>query len=73
MILETYVDMMKVYFDNAATTSLRPEVVKHMTDILSDTFGNASSSHSYGKIAPYLMALKEQEERSSGSIQPPIN
>ena len=40
---------MKVYFDNAATTPLHPEVVDAMVPVLKDLFGNPSSIHSYGR------------------------
>jgi len=40
---------MKVYFDNAATTPLAPEVAEAMIPILKDKFGNPSSIHSYGR------------------------
>lgn len=38
-----------VYFDNAATTRLRDEVVDAMSEVLKSNFGNPSSSHSYGR------------------------
>ncbi len=40
---------MKVYFDNAATTPLAPEVVEAMIPVLQNRFGNPSSIHSYGR------------------------
>jgi cysteine desulfurase len=40
---------MKVYFDNAATTPMHPEVVKVMTDMMQNCFGNPSSIHSHGR------------------------
>lgn len=43
--------MKKVYLDNAATTPLRPEVIKAMTDVLNEDFGNPSSTHSFGRSA----------------------
>ena len=49
--------MKQVYFDNAATTQVRDEVVNRMTDVLSHTFGNASSSHSYGRSSKTLVEL----------------
>ena len=42
---------MKVYFDNAATTPIRNEVIELMTQSMSMTFGNPSSTHSYGRSA----------------------
>ena len=43
--------MQKIYFDNAATTPLDPEVVKAMTAHMLDNFGNPSSSHEFGRKA----------------------
>ncbi|MDO5608165.1 MAG: cysteine desulfurase family protein [Capnocytophaga sp.] len=42
---------MKIYFDNAATTPLLPEVIAVMSRTLEETFGNPSSTHSYGRAA----------------------
>ena len=42
---------MKVYFDNAATTKVRDEVVDKISDVLKNCFGNPSSTHSYGRSA----------------------
>jgi cysteine desulfurase len=40
---------MKVYFDNAATTKLDPEVLEVMLPVLTDQFGNPSSIHGFGR------------------------
>jgi cysteine desulfurase len=40
---------MKVYFDNAATTPLAPEVLEHMMPYLQHHFGNPSSTHHFGR------------------------
>ncbi len=40
---------MKVYFDNAATTPLAPEVLDVMLPLLRDDFGNPSSTHQFGR------------------------
>ena len=42
---------MNIYFDNAATTKVRDEVIDQISDILKDCFGNPSSTHSYGRSA----------------------
>ncbi len=47
--------MRQVYFDSAATTQVREEVVKRMTDVLSSNYGNASSSHSYGRSSKTMV------------------
>lgn len=39
----------RIYFDNAATTSLDPEVLSAMMPYLTDYFGNPSSIYSYGR------------------------
>lgn len=39
----------RIYFDNAATTSLDPEVLEAMMPYLTDKFGNPSSIYSYGR------------------------
>jgi len=41
--------MNRIYFDNAATTALDPEVLKAMMPYLTDMFGNPSSIYSYGR------------------------
>lgn len=43
--------MNPIYFDNAATTPLHPEVVEAMLPIMQTTFGNPSSTHALGRIA----------------------
>lgn len=40
---------MKVYFDNAATTPLDPEVLDAMLPVMRDDFGNPSSTHAFGR------------------------
>ncbi|GFH40920.1 cysteine desulfurase family protein [Pseudolactococcus insecticola] len=40
-----------IYLDNAATTPVLPEVAQDMFDVLTTTFGNPSSIHSYGRAA----------------------
>jgi cysteine desulfurase len=47
--------MQNVYLDNAATTALRPEVIDKMTAVLKDNFGNASSTHSFGRSSKSLI------------------
>src|ERR1700754_3273101 len=40
---------MAIYFDNAATTPLDPEVFEAMTPYLLNDFGNPSSTHAHGR------------------------
>jgi len=44
-----------VYFDNAATTPMREEVVDAITMVMKSNFGNPSSSHSFGRSAKALL------------------
>ncbi|WKW45809.1 cysteine desulfurase family protein [Myroides sp. JBRI-B21084] len=47
--------MNQIYFDNAATTSVRPEVVEEMVKILTNDFGNPSSTYSIGRHTKALI------------------
>ena len=40
---------MKVYFDNAATTPMHPEVLEAMIPVFNAQFGNPSSIHAFGR------------------------
>lgn len=42
---------MKVYFDNAATTSMDSQVIEEMTLTMKEVFGNPSAIHSQGRHA----------------------
>ena len=50
-----------LYFDHAATTPVRPEVVEAMAPYLGHRFGNPSSTHRWGREA--RAALDEARER----------
>src|SRR3970040_2110033 len=52
--------MKKVYLDNASTTQLRPEVVQEMTKVLSEDYGNPSSTHSFGRNAKSILELSRK-------------
>lgn len=52
--------MKRVYLDYAATTPVRPEVVKAMAPYWSEKFGNPSSLHSFGQEA--REAIEESRE-----------
>lgn len=40
-----------IYFDNAATTALTPEVIQTMTHVMGTNYGNPSSIHTLGRKA----------------------
>ena len=46
---------MRVYFDNAATTPIDPEVIKQMYAVMESNFGNPSSIHGHGREARALI------------------
>ena len=52
---------MKVYFDNAATTPLYPEVVEKITEVLNNTYGNPSSTHALGRGAKSLIEYSRKQ------------
>ena len=58
---------MNVYFDNAATTKVRGEVIDDISNVLKDCFGNPSSTHSFGRSA------KSYIEKSRKSIAKILN
>ena len=47
--------MKNIYFDNAATTQIRDEVIISMTEVMRKNYGNASSSHSFGRSSKSLI------------------
>ena len=57
--------MRRIYFDNAATTALDPEVLEAMMPYLTEKFGNPSSVYSYGRETK--MAI-EQARKSVAKI-----
>jgi cysteine desulfurase len=52
---------MRIYFDNAATTPLDPEVITTMTAVMQEEYGNPSSIHAEGRQARTLI---EQARRT---------
>lgn len=57
---------MKVYFDNAATTRVRKEVIEAMNPFFDSVYGNASSLHSFGVKA--RDAVEESRALAAKSI-----
>ncbi|QJD94381.1 cysteine desulfurase [Mucilaginibacter robiniae] len=47
--------MTRVYFDNAATTPMDPEVMKQMVQVMESQYGNPSSIHAHGREARTLI------------------
>lgn len=53
--------MKKVYLDSAATTQLRPEVIRCITEVLKTEYGNPSSTHAYGRSSKSLLENSRKE------------
>lgn len=49
-----------VYLDNAATTPMAPEVIDTMLTTMQSTFGNASSTHAFGRKAHMVLENARQ-------------
>ena len=70
--------MNKVYLDNAATTQIREEVIREMVEVMSNDFGNPSSTHSFGRNAKNIIELsrkaiaKELNCNAKKSYLPPV-
>jgi len=50
-----FAPMKKAYLDNASTTALRPEVIQEITEILTENYGNPSSTHTFGRSAKVIV------------------
>lgn len=57
---------MKVYLDHAASTPVRDEVLQAMLPFFKESFGNASSIHTFGQEA--RIALEEARRKVAASI-----
>ena len=52
--------MKKVYLDNASTTAVHPEVIQEMTKVLTEDYGNPSSTHSLGRKSKNILELSRK-------------
>ncbi len=52
--------MKKVYLDNASTTAIRPEVIQEITRLMTEDYGNPSSTHSFGRNAKSILELSRK-------------
>jgi cysteine desulfurase len=60
-----------VYLDHAATTPVRPEVLEAMLPYLTEqTFGNPSSSHSFGRAARAGLELARRQVAEAVGAEP---
>lgn len=59
-----------IYFDNAATTPIRSEVIDVMTSVMKNNYGNASSSHSFGRSSKSLIEKYRKDIATYFNISP---
>lgn len=52
---------MNIYFDNAATTPLRTEVISSISEVMQECFGNPSSTHAFGRTAKTHIEIARKE------------
>lgn len=62
--------MQRIYLDNAATTSLSPEVVESMMPFLTEKFGNPSSIYSYGRECKMAIEKARKSIAQSVGVRP---
>ena len=61
---------MNVYFDNAATTPMRKEVIDSISSVMNDSFGNPSSTHAFGRNAKKYVETARKEIASLLNASP---
>lgn len=59
-----------IYFDNAATTPIDPEVIITMTKVMKEKFGNPSSIHSFGREARVIIEDARSKISSFLNVSP---
>jgi cysteine desulfurase len=60
LIFHNFAAMKKVYLDNASTTAMRPEVIQEMIKVMTEDFGNPSSTHSFGRNGKTVLELSRK-------------
>ena len=58
--------MSTVYFDNNSTTALKTEVLETMLPFMANQHGNATSQHSFGRVA--RAAVEQAREQVAGAV-----
>lgn len=58
-----------IYFDHAATTFIRPEVIDEMTKVMASNYGNPSSTHTFGREAKNLIELSRKQMAKMMNVQ----
>jgi cysteine desulfurase len=60
LIFHNFAAMKKIYLDNASTTAIRPEVVQEMAKVMTEHYGNPSSTHSLGRNSKSVLELSRK-------------
>lgn len=63
--------MNNIYLDNAGTTPMDPAVIKTMTEMMNEVFGNASATNSFGRKAHSILEQSRQKIAASINAQDP--
>lgn len=62
--------MTTIYLDHAASTPVRPEVAEAMLRIMTESYGNASSVHAFGRAAKRIVNSARDTLAASVGCQP---
>jgi cysteine desulfurase len=62
--------MKQVYFDSAATTQMRPEVISRMTQVMQEVYGNPSSTHAFGRTAKSIVETARKNIAQQLGVSP---
>ncbi|MDR2977210.1 MAG: cysteine desulfurase [Streptococcaceae bacterium] len=59
-----------IYFDNAATTAIHPQVLRTYTDVATRIMGNPSSLHNLGAVASRLLGASRRQIAELLAVKP---
>ncbi|GAB1857600.1 cysteine desulfurase family protein [Flavobacteriaceae bacterium MHTCC 0001] len=62
--------MTQVYFDNAATTPIRNDVIDVMVNVMKNNYGNASSSYNLGRLSKSLIETSRKTVANLLNVSP---